>query len=100
MALGGVKLNLEDIRTIIEIGQLSEAPLFLHTKNAEDLHITRQLSTSLSAKIVKNSTPPASIQSFLKENSNFSTIVIADHNENFHNAYYNSILDDLNNIRP
>lgn len=45
-----------------------------------------------------NRIPPSSMQSFLQENPDIPSLLIADHDSKFTNMYYNSIYDDVNNL--
>ncbi|XP_051163506.1 nicastrin [Leptopilina boulardi] len=94
----GKNLDLKQISTVIELGQLSTGELFLHTNNMENNQIVLDLKTSLAATILKDSVPPTSVQSFLKENSTLPTIVLTDYGEKFTNNYYHSFLDDKENV--
>lgn len=94
----GKNINLEQISTIIELGQLSSGEFFLHTTNSENSSILLDLESSLPATILKDSIPPTSVQSFLKANPHLETIVITDYGKNFTNNYYHSLLDDNENV--
>lgn len=97
-SLGGKLLKLDQISSVIEIGQLGEGPLYLHSNNFKDSPIITNLKTSLNATILDNSVPPASIQSFLKANSSLPAVVVANHGKIFVNRYYNSLLDDADGL--
>ncbi|XP_012263929.2 nicastrin isoform X2 [Athalia rosae] len=97
-AIGGKILRLDQIRTVIELGQLGVGDIYFHSTNFENDTLVNSLRAVLSAKILKGSLPPASIQSFLNGNPNISATVIANHGEQFTNKYYNSILDDKLNL--
>ncbi|XP_018317133.1 nicastrin [Mycetomoellerius zeteki] len=95
-ALGGINLKFDDILSVIEFGQLGPGKIFLHS-NGEDDMITR-LGNALKAKIKYGSVPPTSVQSFLEAKPNLTTVVISNHEEQFKNRYYNSILDDAESL--
>lgn len=92
--IGDKTLNFSEISSVIELGQLGGKKLYLHSNNLQKSPLIENLQKELSAEIVKNSTPPTSIQSFLKENSSIPSVVIANHGTQFINKYYGSILDD------
>nr|XP_050847580.1 nicastrin [Vespula vulgaris] len=92
-ALGGINLKFDEIVKVIELGQLSEGNLYMHINNNDNDQIIRQLTKDLPAKVLNDSVPPTSVQSFLKTNPNLTTVVIANHPKQFINKYYNSVLD-------
>ena len=91
-------LKFSDITSVIEIGQLGGKEVFLHANNFMNNTLIENLSKNLPAKLLPDSAPPTSIQSFLKENSQLPTLVIANHEYSFINKYYNSILDDAKRL--
>lgn len=98
-ALGGVNLKLDDIKSVIEFGQLGKGKIYLHTsKNNMNDTITSRLQKALKAWILNDSVPPTSVQSFLEAKPNLTTIVISNHGKQFTNHYYNSILDDAESL--
>ncbi|XP_015588918.1 nicastrin isoform X2 [Cephus cinctus] len=97
-SLGGKTLLFDQISSVIELSQLGRGPLYLHASNYEDNQILTQLQAALSATILKDSVPPASVQSFLKANSNLSATVISNYKEEFIYRYYQGILDDGESI--
>lgn len=97
-ALGGVKLKFDDIKTVIEFGQLSKGNLYLHSNNGKNSIIMNHLQKALNATVIEDNIPPTSIQSFLKEKRNLTAVVISNHDEKFKNKYYNGILDDAKNL--
>lgn len=97
-ALGGTNLSLDQIATVIELGQLSKENLFLHISNNENNQMIKELSEELNAMPLNNSVPPTSVQSFLKTEPNLTTVVITNYNNRFINKYYNSILDDAKSL--
>lgn len=99
-ALAGKNLKLDQINTIIELGQLGGNDLYLHANNYEknDLIIQLQQTLSLNDRTLVNSVPPASIQSFLAFKPNVTAVVLADHGEQFTNKYYGGILDNPETI--
>ncbi|XP_016914122.1 nicastrin isoform X2 [Apis cerana] len=97
-ALGGVNLKFDDIKSVIEFGQLTKGKLYIHSNNAQNDEIINKISTVLHADIMENSVPPTSIQSFLEEKPNLTAIVISNHGKKFENKYYNGILDDAESL--
>lgn len=97
-AYTGKSLNLSQISTVIELGQLSTGKLFLHTSNSDDSAIALSLKNSLQATVLKDSVPPVSVQTFLKANSSLPTIFISEYGQEFTNNFYHSILDDAENF--
>lgn len=94
----GKTLDLNQISSVIDVGQLGPGKLYLHTTNADNSRIVSDLKNSLSASVLKDSVPPSSVNSFLKVKSNISTIVIANHGDEFENKYYHSLLDDKESL--
>ncbi|XP_076754651.1 nicastrin [Xylocopa sonorina] len=97
-ALGGVNLKFDDIKSVIEFGQLSEGELYLHTSNGKNNVMIQKLGKALKATVLEGSVPPTSVQSFLKKKSNLTAVVISNHREQFKNKYYNGILDDAKSL--
>ncbi|XP_076236424.1 nicastrin isoform X2 [Calliopsis andreniformis] len=97
-ALGGVNLKLDDIKCIIEFGQLNKGNLYLHSNNGKNNQMINKLEKVLPAKRLEDSVPPVSIQSFLEERPNLTAVVISNHGEKFENKYYNGILDDAESL--
>ncbi|KAK9296650.1 hypothetical protein QLX08_009467 [Tetragonisca angustula] len=97
-ALGGVNLKFDDIKSVIEFGQLTEGELFLHSNNAQNDEVIKKIQVALNAKILEGSVPPTSVQSFLEERPNLTAVVISDHGQQFKNKYYNGILDDAESL--
>lgn len=97
-ALGGVNLKLDDIKSVIEFGQLRKGNLYLHSNNGENDEIINKMKQALNATVLEGSVPPTSIQSFLEERPNLTAVVISDHGEQFENSYYNGILDDAESL--
>ncbi|XP_020292273.1 nicastrin-like, partial [Pseudomyrmex gracilis] len=91
----GLNMKFDDIKSIIEFGQLGKGKIVLHS-NGEDPIIDR-LQNALDANI-SNSIPPTSAQSFLNAKPSLTTVVITNHGEQFENRYYNSILDDAESL--
>lgn len=96
-ALGGTNLRLDDIKSVIEFGQLGKGNIFLHISGNNDDTINR-LGNALNASILKDSVPPTSVQSFLEAKPDLTTVVISNHGKNFMNRYYNGILDDAESL--
>ncbi|XP_003493554.1 nicastrin isoform X3 [Bombus impatiens] len=97
-ALGGVNLKFDDIKTVIEFGQLTKGKLFLHSNNAQNDEMIKKIQVALNATVLEDSVPPTSIQSFLKEKPDLTAVVISDHGQQFKNKYYNGILDDAESL--
>lgn len=97
-ALGGVNLKFDDIKSVIEFGQLTKGKLYVHSNNAQNDEIINKISTVLHADVMENSVPPTSIQSFLEEKPNLTAIVISNHGKQFENKYYNGILDNAESL--
>lgn len=97
-SLGRQLLKFNQISSVIELGQLGEGKLYLHSNNFKNSSVINNLQTSLNADVIENSVPPASIQSFLKANSNLPAVVLANHGKTFVNEYYNSLLDDADGL--
>lgn len=66
----------------------------MHISNNDNDQIIRQLTEDLQAQVLNDSVPPTSVQSFLETKPSLTTIVIANHPNQFINKYYNSILDN------
>jgi len=95
-ALGGINMKLDDIKSIIEFGQLGKGKIILHSSNKDDM--IEHLKEALNASILENSVPPTSVQSFLGAKPSLTAVVISNHKKQFENRYYNSILDDGENL--
>lgn len=108
MEKGLLPINLEDIRLLVELNQISNisnSHLHVHLgKNRSGKPFANNLKTNFKQKgfkiDIEDSTrlPPASLQSFQKANDNISGIVITDHGSQFINKYYHSIFDNSSNI--
>lgn len=96
-ALGGTTLKLDDIKSVIEFGQLGKGDIFFHVNGYDDTvdHLQQALNV---LTIFNNSVPPTSVQSFLEAKPNLTTVVISNHGKRFTNRYYNSILDDAESL--
>lgn len=98
-SLGGRTLKFEQISLVIELGQLGDGHIYMHTNNSVNNPTVVNLQKLLNkATVLNNSVPPASVQSFLKVNSSLPTVVIANHGENFINRFYNGLLDDAEGL--
>ncbi|XP_017888606.1 nicastrin [Ceratina calcarata] len=97
-SLGGVNLNFDDIKSVIEFGQLNKGELYLHSNNGENNEVIMKIEKALDAHVLKDSVPPTSIQSFLEEKPNLTAVVISSHGKQFKNKYYNGILDDAESL--
>lgn len=97
-------IKLSDISLLIELNQLSNSTR-LNTFIMEEQADVRNFITNLkmNGKNFKfgdyNSTlPPSSLQSFLRSNSSLPAIVITNHGYSYTNHYYNSMIDDVDNL--
>ncbi|XP_054001491.1 nicastrin isoform X1 [Hylaeus anthracinus] len=97
-ALGGVNLKFDDIKCVIEFGQLNKGKLYFHSNNVKGNKMLNKLQKVLNATVWNNSVPPTSIQSFLNENPDLTAVVISNHGDQFENRYYNGILDDAESL--
>ena len=97
-SFNGNNFDFEQITAVIELGQLGQGPFYLHTSNSEGIELVSNLKKSLRATLLKDSVPPASVQSFLKEKSGLPTVIITNHGEEFVNNYYHSLLDDKKSL--
>ncbi|XP_032683205.1 nicastrin isoform X2 [Odontomachus brunneus] len=98
-ALGGTSLKLDDIKRVIEFGQLGKEEIFFHVNAYDDTIDRLRLALNVhNTSIFNDSVPPTSVQSFLKAKPNLTTLVISNHGENFTNRYYNGVLDDAENL--
>ncbi|XP_023337396.1 nicastrin [Eurytemora carolleeae] len=93
-------LSIENIRVIIELGQLSNRisnDVWAHTANLGS-YIEDALRVLRKTVSVKTSTgkylPPASSQSFLKERETIPVLMLTNYNQQFSNSYYHSIYDN------
>lgn len=98
-ALGGINLNIDDIKSVIEFGQLGRGEIFLHSNGEDDIinHLQNALKVSNNS-VLHGSVPPTSVQSFLEAKPNLTTVVISNHGLRFKNQYYNGILDDAESL--
>ncbi|KAM6153434.1 nicastrin [Erethizon dorsatum] len=117
MEKGKFPVRLENIHSFVELGQVAlrtSLELWMHTdpmsqKNesvqnqVQDLLATLERSGAdvpgviLRRINVPHALPPSSLQRFLRAR-NISGVVLADHNDSFHNPYYQSIYDTAENI--
>ncbi|XP_015432196.1 PREDICTED: nicastrin [Dufourea novaeangliae] len=97
-ALGGVNLKFDDIKSVIEFGQLNKGNMYLHSNNGRNNAMINKLRIALNATILEDSVPPTSIQSFLKAKPDLTAVVISNHEKQFENRYYNGILDDAQSL--
>ncbi|KAJ8967043.1 hypothetical protein NQ314_003160 [Rhamnusium bicolor] len=97
----------EDIGLFIELSQLGnskdENNLFVHylKDNAEVIKFYHKLSSNNGSTVLHNlptSLPPASLHTFLRNNSQFPGMVLSDHEKSYTNNFYNSIFDNATNI--
>lgn len=98
-ALGGINLNIDDIKSVIEFGQLGRGEIFLHSNGEDDIINRLQNALHVSnGSVLNGSLPPTSVQSFLEAKPNLTTVVISNHGLQFKNHYYNGILDDAESL--
>lgn len=98
-ALGGTSLKLDDIKRVIELGQLGKGEIFFHVSGYDDTIGRLQQALNVSMKSIFNdSVPPTSVQSFLKAKPDLTTVVISNHGKRFTNRYYNGVLDDAESL--
>nr|XP_022920439.1 nicastrin [Onthophagus taurus] len=93
-------LTPDDIDFVLELNQLGNIKneFYVHLNQKIDfLKKLQKYKANLNVKESFGNLPPSSLQSFLK--SNITGIVISDHNESYSNHFYNSILDDSNNLK-
>jgi len=95
-------LNLQNIRLIIELGQLSNkesAEMFLHTANANQevndvIDSLKSFAPGLFRGSTRNILPPASAQSFLKERSDIPVLMLTNFDQQYTNNFFHSIYDN------
>lgn len=107
------QLSLENILYFIEMNQILNADdpvdnikLWLHKDNDTDkelfdffLNNNPEKDVSFMKSDVDNVLPPSSLQTFLKHDRDIIGVVITNHNMEYTNHFYNSLLDDQNNLR-
>ena len=54
-ALGGVNLKLDDIKSVIEFGQLNKGNIYLHANNGDNNRLINRLERSLNATVLPDS---------------------------------------------
>ncbi|XP_015792988.1 nicastrin [Tetranychus urticae] len=107
-------LSLDHLSSFIELGQLaphSSDDIYLHTDPISTKDpTTLSLVNALIANLKKPTTislkespkdlplPPASFQSFLRENLKLPGVFLANHNGLYENKFYNSFADDYSNV--
>lgn len=109
------QLNISSIRAIIELGQLG-----VHKQGSERnkawVHVDEDINKDVRGELEKVVTllvsqtsnvqmmkashkiPPSSLQSFLKNNPKIAGVYISNHENAFTNRFYNSFLDDKDNV--
>ncbi|XP_063978988.1 nicastrin [Diachasmimorpha longicaudata] len=97
-ALGGRNLPLSKITTVIELNQLVDDNIFIHTNNDSPNTLISSLKEALGGTALPGSVPPTSVQSFLGANPSLQTAVVASYGEQFRNPYYQSVLDDAETL--
>uniref|UniRef100_V5GWG1 Nicastrin n=1 Tax=Anoplophora glabripennis TaxID=217634 RepID=V5GWG1_ANOGL len=94
----------ENISLFIELSQLGNSrDLFVHylkpTTEIESFYNKLNYNGSyVHFQNVPLSLPPSSLHSFLRNNSDFPGLVIADHERSYTNFFYNSVYDNASNI--
>ncbi|KAJ8985191.1 hypothetical protein NQ317_018220 [Molorchus minor] len=96
----------DDISLFVELSQLGNSQggnLYVHyyKNSAEITRFYEKLVQNQGAATLRNisqSLPPASVHSFLRNNSDFPGLIIADHEKSYTNPFYNSIYDNASNI--
>ncbi|XP_004639987.1 nicastrin [Octodon degus] len=117
MEKGKFPVRLENIDSFVELGQVAlrtSLELWMHTdpmsqrnesvqNQVQDLLATLERSGANVSDVIlrrinsSHALPPSSLQRFLRAR-NISGVVLADHNDSFHNPYYQSIYDTAENI--
>jgi nicastrin len=109
------QIRIEHFSHFIELNQLgfhandSQQKLWIHkninsttslTKLEEIIKKNAKKTENLDIESVADGAPlpPSSLQSFLKENNKLVGVVIANHEKEFKNKFYNSLFDDINNL--
>lgn len=108
------QIRIEHFSHFIELNQLgfhandSQQKLWIHKNINPTTNLTKleeiiknnAKKTDLDIESVADGAPlpPSSLQSFLKENNKLVGIVIANHEKEFKNKFYNSLFDDINNL--
>lgn len=103
------QLQFDRIRYLIEpkqVGSAGSAGLSLHTEKPPNA-ATQQLlgalrNTGVATVPVAERTPgvpPSSSHAFLLENPDLAAVVIADHADQYANAFYDSDWDQLSNVQ-
>jgi len=101
-------LSFEHIHSIIEIGQVSNkmsSQMYFHTdKETADNTVTKEIIAKMKAAGLeeqvtmfpsgKNTLPPASAQSFLKQRREIPTVMVTNYDAGYKNSLYHSIYDN------
>ncbi|XP_044763682.1 nicastrin [Coccinella septempunctata] len=99
-------IRANDILLFLEFSQLSRTNeiVFAHRYKVDEMNdnFTRLLISnspiSITVEPSDGTLPPSSAQTFLREYSNISTIILANHQKQYSNKFYNSIFDNSSNI--
>ncbi|CAH0395070.1 unnamed protein product [Bemisia tabaci] len=101
-------LSTKNIKLFIELSQLmSPKQLYYHYRNASNPEVVENFIQKLSKSVqtvnflpVDGSLrlPPASFQTFLKEDPNIPGFILTNDYKKFNNRYYESIYDDAQNL--
>ncbi|XP_066149210.1 nicastrin [Euwallacea fornicatus] len=94
-----------NISLFIELSQLAMSnAIYAHHLENSDV-VTNFLSLlnkyqppNSTLHMVSNSLPPSSLHTFIRGNTSIQGLVLADHNNTYNNAFYNSIYDNASNI--
>ncbi|KAL3270672.1 hypothetical protein HHI36_021200 [Cryptolaemus montrouzieri] len=99
-------IKAKDITLFIELSQLSrgDGHVFIHrykldrwnTRFTDLLKINSHSSLTLATS--DGTLPPSSVHTFIRKYQNLSTLVLANHEREYSNRFYNSIFDNSTNI--
>ncbi|XP_066260792.1 nicastrin [Euwallacea similis] len=95
-----------NISLFIELSQLTMSNAIYAHYLGNDNDIVRNFSLLLKKyqppnsplDIIPNSLPPSSLHTFIRRNTSFQGLVLADHKTAYRNPFYNSIYDNASNI--
>ncbi|KAL1502773.1 hypothetical protein ABEB36_007871 [Hypothenemus hampei] len=97
-------IHLDNITLFIELSQLSLGnQIYTHVlNNTPDLNNFigkfRDYNPEMNVILVPNSLPPSSLHTFIRANNTVQGMVLADHQYEYRNPFYNSIYDNVSNI--
>lgn len=97
-------IHPKNISLFIELSQLSNSPQGLNAhvlKSTKDVNsfIRKLKYGNISAEMVPNSLPPSSLHTFIANESELNGVLLADHKHEYANQFYNSIYDNVQNIK-